>query len=53
VRIVLDTNVLVSGIFWTGIPFKILEHWIKGRFKLLITEDILKEYVHKEDLNPQ
>jgi putative PIN family toxin of toxin-antitoxin system len=44
VKIVLDTNVIVSGIFWTGIPFKILDYWIQNRFELLITEDILKEY---------
>ncbi len=43
-KIVLDTNVIVSGIFWTGAPFKILEFWIQDRFELLITKDILKEY---------
>lgn len=43
-KIVLDTNVIVSGIFWTGVPFKILNYWIQDRFQLLITEDILKEY---------
>ncbi|MBN1983864.1 MAG: putative toxin-antitoxin system toxin component, PIN family [Chitinivibrionales bacterium] len=43
-RIVLDTNVLVSGIFWKGIPYRILESWIKDEFQLLITEEILQEY---------
>ena len=43
-RVVLDTNILVSGIFWKGIPFKILESWIEDKFQLLITEEILEEY---------
>jgi putative PIN family toxin of toxin-antitoxin system len=45
VRIVLDTNVLVSGIFWGGAPFRILEHWISGELDLLVAPDILDEYV--------
>lgn len=43
-RVVLDTNVIVSGIFWKGIPYKILEKWIFDEFELLITEEILQEY---------
>jgi uncharacterized protein len=49
VRIVLDTNVLVSGIFWSGPPYKILENWIQDKFELLITGEILTEY--QETLN--
>jgi putative PIN family toxin of toxin-antitoxin system len=44
VRVVLDTNILVSGIFWGGIPNKILESWVSEKFELLLSEDILKEY---------
>lgn len=43
-RVVLDTNILVSGIFWGGIPNKILEEWVSEKFELLLSEDILKEY---------
>ena len=43
-RIVLDTNVLISGIFWTGIPSEILELWIHDKYQLLTTEPILEEY---------
>lgn len=43
-RVVLDTNILVSGIFWGGIPSKILEEWVSEKFELLLSEDILKEY---------
>lgn len=44
VRIVLDTNVLISGIFWRGIPSKILEYWINGQFELLLSDNVYDEY---------
>jgi len=44
VRIVLDTNVLISGIFWSGTPFKILEYWISDKYQVLTTQPILEEY---------
>jgi putative PIN family toxin of toxin-antitoxin system len=44
VRVVLDTNVLVSAIFFSGIPARILAAWSDGRFDLLASLDILSEY---------
>ena len=43
-RIVLDTNVLISGIFFSGPPASILEAWAEGRLELLATVEILAEY---------
>jgi len=43
-KIVLDTNVLVSGIFWGGVPEKILELAISGEVEIYATEEILNEY---------
>lgn len=43
-RIVLDTNVLISGIFWNGTPSKILDLWVHDKFQLLTTQPILEEY---------
>ena len=43
-KIVLDTNVLVSGIFWGGVPEKILELAISGDVEIYATEEILNEY---------
>lgn len=43
-KIVLDTNAFVSGIFFTGPPYQILEAWRDGKLQLAISEDILKEY---------
>jgi uncharacterized protein len=45
VKIVVDTNVIVSGIFWGGIPFKILEHWMNDDIELITSSPILNEYV--------
>lgn len=44
-KIVLDTNVLVSGIFWAGTPGKILSLWAKDKFQVLATDVILDEYL--------
>ena len=37
-RIVLDTNVLISGIFFTGTPHRILQAWAAGEFELVVSE---------------
>jgi len=44
-RVVLDTNVLISGLFWRGTPYRILSAWRDGRFVLAVTPEILAEYV--------
>ena len=43
-KIVIDTNVLLSGIFWKGPPEKILHLWDKGHFELLISAPVFAEY---------
>jgi uncharacterized protein len=44
VRVVLDTNVFVAGVFWLGPPYKILQAWRDGRLALVVTAGILQEY---------
>jgi len=44
VRIVLDTNVFISGIFFSGPPHRILQGWREGRIQLVLTPEILEEY---------
>jgi uncharacterized protein len=43
-RIVLDTNVFISGIFFTGPPSQILKAWRDGKVQLLVSPSILDEY---------
>jgi len=44
VRIVLDTNVLVSAVFFGGVPGRILEAWRDGTVRLVLSAEILDEY---------
>jgi putative PIN family toxin of toxin-antitoxin system len=44
VRVVLDTNVFISGVFFTGPPYKILEAWRDARIQLVVSPAILEEY---------
>lgn len=44
-RVVLDTNVFVSGVFFGGPPGRILEAWRDGEVEVVISHEILEEYV--------
>ena len=43
-RIILDTNVFISGIFFTGPPYQIVKAWRDGSVQLLVSPSILDEY---------
>lgn len=43
-KVVLDTNVLVSGFFFGGLPGRILSAWRDARLRLVISAPILAEY---------
>lgn len=43
-RIVLDTNVVVSGVFFGGVPGQILSAWVDRKFDLVLSPAILDEY---------
>lgn len=43
-RIVLDTNVFVSGIFFSGPPHRILGAWRDGRIRIVYSPAIAEEY---------
>lgn len=40
----LDANVLVSGIFWAGLPARLLQHWLEGSIELIASATIMAEY---------
>jgi uncharacterized protein len=44
VKVILDTNVFVSGVFFSGPPYQILKAWRGGRLELVMSSDILDEY---------
>jgi putative PIN family toxin of toxin-antitoxin system len=43
-RLVLDTNVFISGVFFSGPPYEILDAWRLRKVDLVISPDILDEY---------
>ena len=43
-RVVIDTNVFVSGVFWKGPPAEILRAWRAGRIEIVLSPEILDEY---------
>ena len=43
-KIVLDTNVFISGIFFSGPPSQILKEWGNKKFQIVLSEQILTEY---------
>jgi len=43
VRVVLDSNVLISSFFWRGNEYEILRKALEGKFELLISGAILAE----------
>lgn len=43
-RVILDTNVLMSAVFFGGIPGRLLSAWAAKRFTLVLSPDIFDEY---------
>ena len=43
-KTVVDTNVLISGIFFDGPPARILKAWLHGQLEIVVSHEILEEY---------
>ena len=43
-RLVVDTNVLISGIHWGGIPAEIIHAWVENKFTVVCSAEIIDEY---------
>ena len=43
-RIVIDTNIIISGIFFGGNPRELLENCFSGKHHMICTEEIFIEY---------
>jgi putative PIN family toxin of toxin-antitoxin system len=44
-KIIIDTNVFMSGIFWSGTPAKILKAWHDKKMDIVLSAEILDEYI--------
>ncbi|MCH7574177.1 MAG: putative toxin-antitoxin system toxin component, PIN family [Candidatus Marinimicrobia bacterium] len=49
-KVVLDTNVIISGIFFGGSPGRLLSAWSAGEFELILSPEILSEYANVPDI---
>ena len=43
-RVIVDTNVFISGIFWPGPPSKIMDLWANGKLQIVLSTEIFEEY---------
>jgi len=43
-RVVVDTNVFLSGVFFSGPPAQVLNAWKRGVIELVVSSEILAEY---------
>lgn len=43
-RVILDTNVFISGIFFSGPPSQILKAWANKKYQWVLSQPILDEY---------
>ena len=43
-KVVVDTNVVISGVFFGGMPSRVLEAWRDGEFDLVVSPEVLEEY---------
>ena len=52
-KVVFDTNVLVSATFWSGLSFRLMQLVDKGKLELILSKEILAEYyfiVHSDEI---
>lgn len=42
-KVILDTNIFVSGLHWQGASAKVIDAWSDGKFELVSSEDIIEE----------
>jgi len=47
IRVVLNTSVWISGIFWHGLPHRLLRAWRDGMFEVIVSAPLLAELQRK------
>ena len=48
-RILIDTNILISGLYFHGLPKKLLREIDLEKFNICVNEEIISEYTDKID----
>ena len=47
IRVLPDTNIIISSVFWRGNPYEVVRKGIFGEYQLVISAEILDEVVDK------
>ena len=47
IRAVLDTNIIISSIFWKGNPHEVVRKGVLGEYRLVVSAEILDEVANK------
>jgi len=46
-RVVPDTNIIISAVFWSGKPYKIISRGLAGEYQLVTSPEIVDEVISK------
>ncbi len=47
IRVLPDTNIIISSVFWRGNPYEVVRKGILGEYKLVLSAEILDEVADK------
>ncbi len=47
IRVLPDTNIIISSVFWRGNPYEVIRRGILGEYQLVTSAEILDEVVDK------
>jgi len=47
IRVLPDTNIIISSVFWRGNPYEVVRKGISGEYQLVTSAEILDEVVDK------
>ena len=46
-KVVADTNIIISAIFWSGKPYRVIVRGLKGEYQLVTSPEIIDEVLSK------
>ena len=52
-RVMLDANILIAGSVWPRWPYEVLQHALRGDFRLVLSEYVIQQarHAHPETLS--
>ena len=43
IRVFLDANILIAGVVWPRWPYEVLQHALRGDFRLVLSEYVIQQ----------